>query len=230
MYTVLFIVVFDLSPQICDGLEIRHWSLFVTLRHVLIWSFLSVHCQLQSLDQQNIAQQLFFCFEPIKKHELELETSQATGNIDLNQMSTVGERMVSDKNQSVFCRAPTLFTKSAYVCNKEFYWPICVEIGSPNATVFSQWVLVTVFSLVIIFLFHFKGSDKDFRLSVRISNIIQFKMWSNLTTTLWSEDLIYIYEYIFINVSLYKFNSHQGENSPPEPLKGTQSKYNLFTK
>ena len=86
--------------------------------------FPSVHCQLQSLDQKNIAQQFFFCFEPIKKHELELETSQTIGNIDSNLMSMVGEKMVSDKNQSVFCCAPTLFTKSAYVCNKEFYWPL----------------------------------------------------------------------------------------------------------
>ena len=40
-------------------------------------------------------------------------------------MSSVGEKKELGKNQSLLCRAPTLFTKSVKVWNKWFNWSVC---------------------------------------------------------------------------------------------------------
>ena len=45
----------------------------------------------------------------------------------------VGEKRELGTNQSVFSRAPVLFTKSANVWNKGLNWPVCAEFRCPKS-------------------------------------------------------------------------------------------------
>ena len=44
--------------------------------------------------------------------------------------------MILDTNQSVFCRAQSLFTKTEKVWKKRFNLPVCTEFRCPNSIEF----------------------------------------------------------------------------------------------
>ena len=54
-------------------------------------------------------------------------------------VESVGEKRELDTNHSVFCRVPTLFSKSAKVWNKGFNWPVCSLFRYPNSLEFSLY-------------------------------------------------------------------------------------------